>query len=198
VKITFLADGNTTRISESFEAEGTHSDELQRTGWQAILDNFKRYAEKVDKPEKLQFETSIEAPVEKVYTTMLDEKSYREWTAEFCPTSFYKGSWEKGAKILFIGVSENGKQGGMVSRIKENIRNSFVSIEHLGVLDGDQEITEGAAVEGWAGALENYSFREDAGKTIVSVDMDANQEFKAYFEQTWPKALQKLKEICEQ
>jgi hypothetical protein len=33
------------KIVESFEAEGTNSDEQQRAGWQAILDNFKKYVE---------------------------------------------------------------------------------------------------------------------------------------------------------
>ncbi len=195
--IVFTAEGNATRIDESFEPEGTHPEEMQRSGWQAILDNFKQYAETGGKTEKLQFEVSINAPVEKVYTTMLDDKTYREWTAAFCPTSFYRGSWEKGSKIIFVGVGDDGKEGGMVSRIRENMANQFVSIEHYGVLEGGQEVTEGPAVEGWAGAQENYSFREENGNTIVSVDMDANQQFKPYFEQTWPKALQLLKAICE-
>ena len=84
-----------------------------------------------------------------------------------------------------------------MSQIKENIPNDFVSIEHLGVLDGGEEITTGPAVEGWAGALENYRFNEQDGKTTVFVETDSNEQFKHYFEQTWPKALQKLKEICE-
>lgn len=45
VKITFTADGETTNISESFEAEGQNPVEMQQMGWQAILDNFKKYAE---------------------------------------------------------------------------------------------------------------------------------------------------------
>jgi uncharacterized protein YndB with AHSA1/START domain len=45
VKVNFAAQGNSTKVRESFEAEGTHSLEMQRTGWQAILDNFKKYAE---------------------------------------------------------------------------------------------------------------------------------------------------------
>jgi uncharacterized protein YndB with AHSA1/START domain len=45
VKIDFRANGDTTEIVEVFEAEQTHSEELQRGGWQAILDNFKKYAE---------------------------------------------------------------------------------------------------------------------------------------------------------
>jgi len=45
VKITFTSEGNTTKISESFEAENTNSVEMQQGGWQAILDNFKKYTE---------------------------------------------------------------------------------------------------------------------------------------------------------
>jgi uncharacterized protein YndB with AHSA1/START domain len=45
VKISFSAQGNTTKVVESFEAEDTHSIEMQRGGWQAILDNFKKYTE---------------------------------------------------------------------------------------------------------------------------------------------------------
>ena len=43
--IDFTDLGGQTRVTETFEAEGTHSIEMQRSGWQAILDNFKKYAE---------------------------------------------------------------------------------------------------------------------------------------------------------
>jgi uncharacterized protein YndB with AHSA1/START domain len=197
VTIVFASEGPVTQVTETFEAENTHPEDLQRTGWQAILDNFKQYAESGGKMETLHFEITINAPVEKVYNLMLSEQSFREWTAAFNASSFYKGSWEKGSKILFIGVNNQGKEEGMVSRIKENIPNQFVSIEHLGILNGEEEITSGPAVDGWAGALENYSFKEEGGKTILLVDMDANEQFKTYFEQTWPNALLKLKEMCE-
>ena len=45
VKINFMADGNKTKVTESFEAEAENSIEMQRGGWQAILDNFKKYTE---------------------------------------------------------------------------------------------------------------------------------------------------------
>ncbi|QEC66801.1 polyketide cyclase [Panacibacter ginsenosidivorans] len=45
VNITFTTNGNTTKVSESFEAEDMNSVELQKGGWQAILDNFKKYTE---------------------------------------------------------------------------------------------------------------------------------------------------------
>ena len=45
VKTTFTTKGNTTHVLESFEAEETNPVEMQRGGWQAILDNFKKYTE---------------------------------------------------------------------------------------------------------------------------------------------------------
>ncbi|WP_209406445.1 SRPBCC family protein [Pseudozobellia sp. WGM2] len=45
VKIDFSENGNEVTVSETFDAEGTNSDEQQRAGWQAILGNFKKYVE---------------------------------------------------------------------------------------------------------------------------------------------------------
>ncbi len=45
VDIEFTQNGNEIQVSETFDAEGTNSDEQQRAGWQAILGNFKKYVE---------------------------------------------------------------------------------------------------------------------------------------------------------
>jgi uncharacterized protein YndB with AHSA1/START domain len=45
VRIAFSRLGRKTIFVESFEAENIHSIDLQTDGWQAILDNFKKYAE---------------------------------------------------------------------------------------------------------------------------------------------------------
>lgn len=200
--ISFASNANETTVTETFEAEQTNTLELQQTGWQAILDNFKKYAESSGNSDVLHFEININAQTEKVYRTMLDEKQYEEWTSVFNPTSHFKGSWEKGSKILFLGTDQEGNRGGMVSRIRENIPNRFVSIEHLGIVHGDQELLSGPEVEGWAGAMENYTFNGEQEKTLLLVDMESpqkfNAEFKSYFLDTWPKALDKLKGLCEQ
>lgn len=46
VKIEFSSEGNETKIVESFEPENVNSIEMQRTGWQSILNNFKKYTER--------------------------------------------------------------------------------------------------------------------------------------------------------
>lgn len=157
-------------------------------------------ANKVSLMKKIQFKKEIQAPVQKVYESMLgliDKSTYDYWTAAFNPTSTYEGSWDKGSKIHFVGLDENGKKRGMVSEIMEHQIAQFVSIRHYGFLDGDQEITTGEQVEKWAGGHENYSFSEANGITTVTVDMDAIEEFVDYFNATYPNALNKLKEISE-
>jgi len=150
--------------------------------------------------KKLQFTISINAPVTRVYDCMLginSKSTYEQWTSLFNPTSTYEGNWDKGNKILFVGVDEKGEKGGMVSRIAENIPNRFVSIQHYGLLKADREITEGPEVEKWANGFENYTFKENNGTTTLTVDLDIAEDFLDYMNQTYPKALGKLKEICE-
>ena len=197
VSISFYAPGNRTKIVESFEAEDINPHSVQRIGWQAILDNFKKYAEGLEIKKTLHFEILINASPQKVYKSMLDKVHYEKWTSIFSPGSRYEGSWEKGSKILFIGEGKDGKTGGMVSRIKENIPHKFISIEHIGVVQNGKEITSGQEISSWAGALENYTFQENNGNTLLSVDIDSTGEFSAYFMETWPKALNILKDICE-
>jgi len=45
VIIHFTPNGNETKIVETFEAESQNPIEMQKGGWQAILDNFKKYTE---------------------------------------------------------------------------------------------------------------------------------------------------------
>ncbi|MFC3199829.1 hypothetical protein ACFOET_19580 [Parapedobacter deserti] len=151
--------------------------------------------------EKLQFKTTINAPTAKVYETMIGETTFKQWTAVFNPSSDFEsdavgGGWEKGSKILFVGTGENGKREGMVGYIRENTPNEYVSIEYVGVVDGDIEITEGPVAEEWRG-FENYTFTADGEMTTVTVDTDVNDQMVDYFRETYPKALKSLKELCE-
>ena len=45
VEVDFETSGDETKVVETFDAENTHPVEMQRGGWQAILDNFKKYVE---------------------------------------------------------------------------------------------------------------------------------------------------------
>lgn len=147
--------------------------------------------------QKIHAEIDINAPREKVWDTMLGDATYREWTKAFQEGSHFKGNWEQGSKMLFIGPSEEGKEGGMVSQIKENRRPEFLSIQHLGILKDGVEDTTSEEAKKWTPAFENYTFTEKDGGTHLAVDQDMEGEYKAQFEEMWAKALQLLKTLCE-
>ncbi|KGE15559.1 SRPBCC family protein [Sphingobacterium deserti] len=147
--------------------------------------------------KKSTFSIDIYASANKVFRTMLERDTYRQWTEAFDPSSDYSGGWNKGDKIYFLGPAENGKRQGMIAEIHEHIPDKFISIRHYGILDGDEEITSGPKVDPWAGAFENYTFEEHDGLTTVTVDVDAPESDASYFNEAWPRALEKLKSICE-
>lgn len=147
--------------------------------------------------QKVHYSIHIDAPVEKVWEKMLDDKTYRIWTKPFHPGSYFKGDWSKGSKILFIGPDENGKEMGMMSMIEENRPYEYISIKHMGIIADGVEDTTSDEVKKWVPAYENYTFKSANGGTDLSIDLDLNEEYVEQFNQMWPKALEKLKEISE-
>lgn len=148
--------------------------------------------------QKLNFSIVIDAPKEKVWHAMLDDRPYREWTLAFNPGSYYKGDWSRGSKMLFLGPDpETGQEGGMVSRIAENRPYEYISIEHIGIIQNGIEDTTSEDARKWAPAFENYTFKEKDGATEVLVDVDVEDEHAEMFNKMWPEGLQRLKKIAE-
>lgn len=144
--------------------------------------------------EKLKFNTTINAPREKVWNALWDDENYRKWTAVFSEGSQAETDWKKGSKVLFT----DGKGGGMVSEIADNITNEYMSFRHLGMVKDGVEDTTSEKVKGWAGAMENYRLSDVGSTTELEVELDINSEYKDYFADAFPRALQKVKEISEQ
>ncbi len=144
--------------------------------------------------EKQVFKTTLNAPRETVWNILWNDETYRVWTAPFSEGSRAVTDWKKGSKALFLGTDNSG----MVSTIAENIPNEFMSIKHLGIVKDGVEDTESKEVQQWAGALENYTLRSVGDNTELTIEMDTNEEFKDFFADTWPKALDKIKELSAQ
>ncbi len=144
--------------------------------------------------EKIKFSARINAPKEKVWKALWEDASYRKWTSAFTEGSHVvTDNWKEGSKVLFLDPQGHG----MVSIVAQNKPNEYMSFRHIGVVKDGVEDTSSDAVKGWAGALENYSLRENAGNTELEVDMDITEDYKDYFEKTWPVALERLREIAE-
>lgn len=151
--------------------------------------------------ENIHFSIVIDASKEKVWEVMLGEDTYPLWTDVFMAGSHFVGDWSEGSKILFLAPDESGKLSGMVSQIKENRQYEYISMETVGVVYNGEEDTSSKEARDWAGSLENYTFKDVAGKTEVHIDlssdMEVEQEMMEMSEEIWPKALNKLKKLVE-
>ena len=143
--------------------------------------------------ERHNFKISIDAPREKVWDILWSDATYREWTSVFSEGSRAESDWKQGSRILFL----DGKGDGMVSTIAVKKAPEFMSFKHLGeVHNGVEDLTSDRVIK-WSGALENYILKNVNGKTELSVEIDLADEFKDYFLETFPKALDKVKSMAE-
>src|SRR5438046_2070287 len=73
------------------------------------------------------------------------------------------------------------------------IGSMFVQLKNVGELNNGIEETKD-----WDEARDSYRLKEKNGVTELDVEMDAIAEFEQYFNDTFPKALNRLKQIAEQ
>jgi hypothetical protein len=145
------------------------------------------------KKTQQHFSIWIEAPRDTVWSVMLDRSTFEQWTAAFCEGSTYEGGWKQGDSIRFLTPSGEG----MVSEIAESRRPEFVSIRHLGMIADGVDDTRSEDVRAWAPAFENYSFTEANGGTQLQVEVDVLPGYEQFTQDTFPKALSTLKQLCE-
>jgi len=147
--------------------------------------------------QMLSFNIDINAPADKVYQVMTDSTSFTDWTHSFGASSSYIGNWEKDSKIIFLSNNDEGYGQGMVSHIINHIPNELISIEHRGMVKDGLEIMEGEEVDSFKGSRESYSISNDGTKTTVTIKTDVFIAPDSFFIQTWPMALQRIKELAE-
>ena len=143
--------------------------------------------------QRLNFSVDINAAKEKVWDILWDDETYQKWTAAFSEGSYAKTDWDEGSKVLFLS-----KEGdGMYSTIARKIPNEFMSFKHMGVVKEGKEQPLDDETRKWSGAMENYALKETGGLTTLLVEMDATDDFADYFKETFPKALDKVKQLAE-
>jgi uncharacterized protein YndB with AHSA1/START domain len=144
--------------------------------------------------ENLEYKIVISAPAKKVWETMLQEKTYRQWVAKSWPGSFYEGKWAKGEKIRFIGSEGSGTLAEIVElKPYERVFARQIAV----LLPGGVEDRSSDMAKNWIGTTEEYIFAENSGKTTVTVTIGTSAEWRKMFDEGWPAALQELKTITE-
>lgn len=147
--------------------------------------------------KKLHWEIKINAPREKVFKTIFNPELYPIWAGVFMPGSYYKGLWQKGETLRFLVDDENGKPSGMLTRVVDYREPEFISLQHIGIVIEGEDVTEGEEVESMTPAFENYTLKTEGDGTNFLVDQDVALQYEETFSESWPKALEKLKMLCE-
>ncbi len=143
--------------------------------------------------KRLAFDILIQAPREIVWEVMLTPETYKDWTAALTEGSYYEGSWNQGESIRFMAPGGSG----VVSVIAENRLYEYISIKHLGMIKDGIVDTESESVRSWAPAYENYTFLQTGGATELKVETDTTEDSEAHLAAIWPRALDRLKALCE-
>lgn len=146
----------------------------------------------VTKPasSRLHFSVEIAAPREKVWRVLWDDASFRDWSSVFAEGSYAVSDWNEGSTVQFIDPSTGS---GMSSVIEKKRPPEFMSFRH------EAEIKDGKVQPPaeWSGAHENYALTSNNGRTTLSVDLDAPDEYRRMFEDKFPQALQRVKQLSE-
>jgi hypothetical protein len=142
----------------------------------------------------LEFKIQIAANKKQVWDTMLHPETYEEWVSASWPGSTYEGKWVKGENLRFISSSGEGTLATLV----EQEPYEDILAEHVAVIKADgSEDRDSDVAKGWIGTTERYTFKERNGKTDLTVAIETSPEWETMFNEGWPDALAKLKEICE-
>jgi hypothetical protein len=148
--------------------------------------------------EKLRFNIEIYATREQVWDAIVNVEKYRIWTAPFYPGSYFVGGWNTGDTIRFLALNEAGEKGGMVAKIHSSVFPHHISIQHLGFVTNGVDDTTSEEVKKWAPSFENYTITSiNEAISLFEVEMDLNEEFFETMLEIWPKALDELKNVCE-
>lgn len=138
----------------------------------------------------LHFSIDIAAPRDKVWRVLWDDASFRDWSSVFAEGSYAVSDWNEGSRIQFIDPSSHSGMAGVIEKKRQG---EFISFRH------EAEIKDGKVQPPaeWSGAHENYTLTTNGGKTTVTVDLDAPDEYRQMFEGKFPQALQRVKTLAE-
>lgn len=139
---------------------------------------------------QLQFETTIQATPERVWEILWNKHTYAIWTAIFAPECYYTSNWKQGEDISFMGPEGNG----IFAIIHKMEAPKHISFQHLGMVKNHQKVTDEAP---WKDMFEAYTLDIVGDNTVLKVTLNSIEDYKTFFESTFPQALQVTKDLAE-
>jgi len=138
--------------------------------------------------KELEFSIDINASKEKVWNTLWEDTTFREWSNFIDEGMYMEGIMKEGNEVKFLSPTGYG----VLSLIDKLVHNELVSFKHMTDLkDGGEREKE------WTGGRESYSLAEKDGTTTLTVNIDVPPEQENNFNYRLPKALAHIKTLAE-
>ncbi len=130
LQVEFLPAAGGVTVRETFDAEGTHSIEQQRQGWQAILDNFARHVERKARSDMRS--RLVAAPPAAVYAALADpDRVARWWGPDGFRNTMHQFDFHAGGTWRLTMHGPDGTDYPNESRFTRIEPGRAVVIEHL-------------------------------------------------------------------
>ena len=142
---------------------------------------------------RLEFSIDIKAEKNMIWKALWNESSYREWASVFFEGSYaVTDNWEEGSKVHFLGPD----QSGIYSIIEKHILYKIIQFKHIGSVVGGKEQPIDNESKKWSGATEIYTLSEGNNTCTLAVEIDVMDEHLEFMTNTFPQALEKVKNNC--
>lgn len=139
----------------------------------------------------MQFSIEINASHEKVWDTLWQNETFREWAGIIDPGTHMVGDLKEGNQVQYI----SGNGYGVTSLVEKLTINEFLLLRHQA---DTQDEGRQARENEWTGGTESYSLTEDGGTTTLVAAVDVPLEMEDYFKANYPKAFERVKELAEE
>lgn len=141
--------------------------------------------------EELKFSINISATREKVWETLWNDSTFRDWASIIDEGTYLEGDLVEGGDVQFIS-SVNGY--GVTSLIEKLVPYEFILFRHRSdTMDSGQQSRE----RQWTGGKESYSLIEIDGFTKLTLRSDVPLELLEVFNLLLPQALERIKALSE-
>jgi uncharacterized protein YndB with AHSA1/START domain len=140
--------------------------------------------------KEMQFTVEISATKEKVWDTLWQDETFREWAGIIDPGTHMVGGLKEGNELQFI----SGNGYGVTSLVEKLTANEFLLLRHSA---DTQDEGKREREKEWTGGAESYSLSEKDSTTTLTTTFDVPPEMEEYFKVNYPKALERVKVLAE-
>ncbi len=140
--------------------------------------------------KEMQFSIEINATKERVWDTLWQDETFREWAGIIDPGTYMVGDLKEGNEVQYI----SGNGYGVNSLVEKLVAGELLLLRHQA---DTQESGKQEREKQWTGGEESFSLAEKDGTTTLTVAFDVPPELEEYFKVNYPKALERVKVLAE-